>query len=80
MTLEFWYTALLVAMLGAAGVFAVYVVYRLLKDYAAAELQARKDPGSAFRWAAPPRSDQAEEPLGSVICLDSGVIHSHDRG
>jgi hypothetical protein len=31
-TLEFWYTALLVAMLGAAGVFAVYVVYRLLKD------------------------------------------------
>ena len=32
MTLEFWYTALLVAMLGAAGVFAVYVVYRLLKN------------------------------------------------
>jgi hypothetical protein len=32
MTLEFWYTALLLAMLGAAGVFAVYVVYRLLKD------------------------------------------------
>jgi hypothetical protein len=31
MTLEFWYTALLVAMLGAAGVVAVYVVYRLLK-------------------------------------------------
>ena len=31
MTLEFWYTALLVAMLGAAGVFAVYVVYLLLK-------------------------------------------------
>jgi hypothetical protein len=31
MTLEFWYTALLVAMLTAAGVFAVYVVYRLLK-------------------------------------------------
>jgi uncharacterized membrane protein YeaQ/YmgE (transglycosylase-associated protein family) len=29
MTLEFWYTALLVAMLGAA---AVFVVYRLLKD------------------------------------------------
>jgi hypothetical protein len=32
MTLELWYTALLVAMLAAAGVFAVYVVYRLLKD------------------------------------------------
>jgi hypothetical protein len=32
MTLEFWYTALLIAMLGAAGVFAVYVVYRLLKN------------------------------------------------
>jgi hypothetical protein len=32
MSLEFWYTALLIAMLGAAGVFAVYVVYRLLKD------------------------------------------------
>jgi hypothetical protein len=32
MTLEFWYTALLLAMLGAAGLFAVYVVYRLLKD------------------------------------------------
>jgi hypothetical protein len=32
MSLEFWYTALLLAMLGAAGVFAVYVVYRLLKD------------------------------------------------
>ena len=32
MTLESWYTALLVAMLTAAGVFAVYVVYRLLKD------------------------------------------------
>jgi hypothetical protein len=32
MTLEFWYTALLLLMLGAAGVFAVYVVYRLLKD------------------------------------------------
>jgi hypothetical protein len=31
MTLELWYTALLIAMLGAAGVFAVYVVYRLLK-------------------------------------------------
>jgi hypothetical protein len=31
-TLEFWYAALLVAMLTAAGVFAVYVVYRLLKD------------------------------------------------
>jgi hypothetical protein len=31
MTLEFAYTALLVLMLGAAGVFAVYVVYRLLK-------------------------------------------------
>ena len=32
MTLEVWYTALLVAMLGAAGLFAVYVVYRLFKD------------------------------------------------
>jgi len=32
MTLEFWYTSLLVAMLAAAGLFAVYVVYRLLKD------------------------------------------------
>jgi hypothetical protein len=32
MTLELAYTLLLVAMLGAAGVFAVYVVYRLLKD------------------------------------------------
>jgi hypothetical protein len=32
MTLELWYTLLLVVMLAAAGVFAVYVVYRLLKD------------------------------------------------
>ena len=32
MTLEFWYTALLVTMLSAAGLFAIYVVYRLLKD------------------------------------------------
>jgi hypothetical protein len=32
MSLEFWYTALLLVMLAAAGVFAVYVVYRLLKD------------------------------------------------
>jgi hypothetical protein len=32
MTLELWYTALLVAMLAAAGVFAVYVVYRLFRD------------------------------------------------
>jgi hypothetical protein len=32
MTLEFWYTALLLLMLAAAGVFAVYVIYRLLKD------------------------------------------------
>jgi hypothetical protein len=32
MTLELWYTALLIAMLAAAGLFAVYVVYRLLKD------------------------------------------------
>jgi hypothetical protein len=31
MTLEFAYTTLLVVMLGAAGVFAVYVVYRLLR-------------------------------------------------
>jgi hypothetical protein len=30
-TLEFWYTALLVLMLGAAAVFAIYVIYRLLK-------------------------------------------------
>jgi hypothetical protein len=32
MTLEFWYTALLITMLAGAGVFAIYVVYRLLKD------------------------------------------------
>ena len=32
MTLEFWYTVLLLGMLTAAGLFAVYVVYRLLKD------------------------------------------------
>jgi hypothetical protein len=32
MTLELAYTILLVGMLGAAGLFAVYVVYRLLKD------------------------------------------------
>jgi hypothetical protein len=32
MTLELWYTALLVAMLAAAGLFAVYVVYRLFRD------------------------------------------------
>jgi hypothetical protein len=32
MTVELAYTALLVAMLGAAGLFAVYVVYRLFKD------------------------------------------------
>jgi hypothetical protein len=32
MTLELGYTALLVAMLAAAGLFAIYVVYRLLKD------------------------------------------------
>jgi hypothetical protein len=32
MTLEFWYTALLILMLAAAGVFAIYVVYQLLKD------------------------------------------------
>ena len=31
MTLELGYTILLVAMLAAAGLFAVYVVYRLLK-------------------------------------------------
>jgi len=31
MTLELWYTGLLVVMLTAAGVFGVYVVYRLLK-------------------------------------------------
>ena len=56
MTLEFWYTALLVAMLTAAGVFAVYVVYRLLKDL--------KDPGSWHSALASgaPRSDQAEAP------------------
>jgi len=32
MTLELWYTAPLIAMLGAAGVFAVYVLYRLFQD------------------------------------------------
>jgi hypothetical protein len=32
MTIEFWYTALLIGMLTSAGLFAVYVVYRLLKD------------------------------------------------
>ena len=32
MTLELFYTLLLVVMLGSAGVFAIYVVYRLLKD------------------------------------------------
>jgi hypothetical protein len=32
MTLEFFYTALLVFMLAACGVFAVYVIYRLLRD------------------------------------------------
>jgi hypothetical protein len=32
MTLEFWYTALLVVMLAASGLFAVYVIYRLLKS------------------------------------------------
>ncbi len=32
MTLEVWYTILLVGMLGASAVFAVYVVYRLLRD------------------------------------------------
>jgi hypothetical protein len=31
MTLELFYTALLVAMLAASGAFAVYVVYRLLR-------------------------------------------------
>lgn len=31
MTLEFFYTALLVTMLAACGVFAVYVIYRLLR-------------------------------------------------
>jgi hypothetical protein len=31
MTLELAYTTLLVVMLAAAGVFGVYVVYRLLK-------------------------------------------------
>jgi hypothetical protein len=31
MTLEFWYTVLLFFMLGSSGVFAVYVIYRLLK-------------------------------------------------
>jgi hypothetical protein len=32
MTLELWYTILLVGMIAAAGVFAIYVVYRLLRD------------------------------------------------
>lgn len=31
-TLEFWYTALLVVMLLAAGLFGLYVVYRLFRD------------------------------------------------
>jgi hypothetical protein len=31
-TLEFWYTVLLVGMLAAAGVFAVYVLYRLFNN------------------------------------------------
>ncbi len=31
-TLEFWYTALLVVMLLAAGCFGLYVVYRLFRD------------------------------------------------
>ena len=31
-TLVFWYTALLVLMLAASGVFSVYVVYRLFRD------------------------------------------------
>jgi hypothetical protein len=31
-TLEFWYTALLLVMLGAAGAFALFVVYRLFRD------------------------------------------------
>jgi hypothetical protein len=32
MSLEFVYTALLVVMLASSGVFALYVVYRLLRD------------------------------------------------
>jgi hypothetical protein len=32
MTLELFYTALLVTMLVASSVFGVYVVYRLLRD------------------------------------------------
>jgi hypothetical protein len=31
MTLEVWYTILLVGMLGAAALFAVYVIWRLLR-------------------------------------------------
>jgi hypothetical protein len=31
MTLEFFYTMLLIVMLGASGVFALYVIYRLLR-------------------------------------------------
>jgi hypothetical protein len=31
MTLEVFYTALLASMLAASGVFAVYVIYRLLR-------------------------------------------------
>jgi hypothetical protein len=31
MTLEFWYTALLIVMLGASGLFGLYVIYRLLR-------------------------------------------------
>jgi hypothetical protein len=32
MTLEFAYTALLVVMLAASGLFGLYVIYRLLRD------------------------------------------------
>jgi hypothetical protein len=32
MTLEVWYTILLVGMLAASGLFAIYVLYRLLRD------------------------------------------------
>ncbi len=31
MTLELWYTILLVSMLAASALFAVYVLYRLLR-------------------------------------------------
>ena len=62
MTLEFWYTALLVSMLAAAGLVAVYGDYRLLKDGAGRPSPGRKRPRGFVGAEAPPRSDQAEAP------------------